>query len=334
MSTGTGGDFVLIVAKEDDAHARKVVGLLEANHSMEAVFCDTGTFPHHMSVAAGIENSCLWLELAMPGRRIELDRVRSIWWRRPQPLEVDARIQAPEVRSFTFHECISGLYGILRCCGTPLWVNDLDRDSAAEYKPIQLKVASELGFAIPETLITNEPDLAMQFWQFHDRNVVYKAFNQRGVIWTPTRRLMEQDLGVLENLRLAQAIFQRHVDGVRDLRVTVVGDQVFATEFDIEGMDATDYRVKMQEIPIRPHNLPAEFEERIRIYMKRLGLEYGALDFRLTAHDEYVFFEINTAGEFLYVEDRTGQAIAAAVASHLAGGKPANAPQPSLAVSA
>ena len=330
----TGNDFVLIVAKEDDAHARKVAGLLQERHSTEAIVCDTGAFPRQMSLSAGIENSRLWLQMTVPGRRIALDRVRSIWWRRPQPLEVDPRIDAPDVRSFTFHECISGLYGILRCCGTSLWMNDLDRDAAAEYKPLQLKVATELGFPIPETLITNEPEVAVQFWQFHDRNVVFKAFNQRGVIWTPTRRLLEQDMAGLENLRLAPAIFQRYVSGVRDLRVTVVGDEIFATEFDIEGMDATDYRVKMQEIPIRPHCLPAHLEERIRLYMKRLGLEYGALDFRLTAEGEYVFFEINTAGEFLYVEDRTGQAIAAAVAAHLVGGKPANSVQPSLAVSA
>jgi len=59
-------------------------------------------------------------------------------------------------------------------------------------------------------------------------------------------------------------------------------------------------------------------------FMKRLGLEYGGIDFRLTADLEYVFFEVNTTGEFLYVEDRTGQPISAAMAAHLAEGKPAS----------
>jgi glutathione synthase/RimK-type ligase-like ATP-grasp enzyme len=57
--------------------------------------------------------------------------------------------------------------------------------------------------------------------------------------------------------------------------------------------------------------------------MTTLGLEYGGIDFRLTPDGQYIFFEINTAGEFLYLEDRTGQPIADTMAAHLAGGKPA-----------
>ena len=51
--------------------------------------------------------------------------------------------------------------------------------------------------------------------------------------------------------------------------------------------------------------------------MKRLGLVYGAIDLRRTPAGDYVFLEVNTAGEFLFVEERTGQPIAAAVADWL-----------------
>ena len=128
---------------------------------------------------------------------------------------------------------------------------------------------------------------------------------------------------MLDNLRLAPVIFQAVVPGTRDVRVTVVGDKIFATEFDIERLDGFDYRMRLGEIPCRPHELPAELETRVRGFMSRLALEYGGIDFRLTRDQEYVFFEINTAGEFMYVEDRTGEPIAEAMAAHLAGGKPA-----------
>jgi glutathione synthase/RimK-type ligase-like ATP-grasp enzyme len=52
--------------------------------------------------------------------------------------------------------------------------------------------------------------------------------------------------------------------------------------------------------------------------MQMLGLEYGAIDLRLTREGRYVFFEINPAGEFLYIEEMTGQKISATLASHLA----------------
>ena len=55
--------------------------------------------------------------------------------------------------------------------------------------------------------------------------------------------------------------------------------------------------------------------------MRRLGLVYGAIDLRLTGDGRYVFLEINPAGQFLYVEEQTGQPIAAALA---AGSPPAD----------
>ena len=53
--------------------------------------------------------------------------------------------------------------------------------------------------------------------------------------------------------------------------------------------------------------------------LERLGLEYAAIDMRRTPEGEYYFFEANTAGEFLFIEDRTAQPIARAIADWLAG---------------
>jgi glutathione synthase/RimK-type ligase-like ATP-grasp enzyme len=55
--------------------------------------------------------------------------------------------------------------------------------------------------------------------------------------------------------------------------------------------------------------------------MSRLGLEYGAIDLRLTPDGQYIFLEINPAGQFLWIELATGQKIAEALGSHLAHAK-------------
>jgi glutathione synthase/RimK-type ligase-like ATP-grasp enzyme len=135
--------------------------------------------------------------------------------------------------------------------------------------------------------------------------------------------MKEEDFALLHHLQHAPAIFQAVVAGARDVRVTVVGDQVFASEFDIEQMNHIDYRVALNEITCRPHELSPSFVKQILRFMDTLGLEYGGLDFRLTRDGRYVFFEINPDGEFIYLEDRTGQPIAAAMANHLRTGKPA-----------
>jgi hypothetical protein len=52
---------------------------------------------------------------------------------------------------------------------------------------------------------------------------------------------------------------------------------------------------------------PNDVADKLRALMRRLGLVYGAIDLRLTEDGRYVFLEINPAGQFLYVEQQTGQ---------------------------
>lgn len=319
--------MILICAKEDDVHATRVAAVLRERHAQEVFIFDTSTFPSSVALTGRFGNGATSLGLlTREGRRILLEDITSFWWRRPQPLEIDPRITDPQARGFAFQECISALYGMLECCEA-LWVNDIQNDVAADYKPFQLRVATELGFSIPETLITNEPSALIEFRQRHNGNVIYKAFNQRALAWRPTRLLREEDLAMIDNVRYAPVVFQSLVPGVRDIRVTVIGERIITAEFDIEQMNEIDYRMKMMEIPCRPHQLPADLEAGIRAFMSTLGLEYGGIDFRLTSDNRYVFFEINTAGEFVFLEDRTGQPISEAMAAHLASGKSSNPPR-------
>jgi len=45
---------------------------------------------------------------------------------------------------------------------------------------------------------------------------------------------------------------------------------------------------------------------------------YGAVDLRLTPEGDYVFLEVNPAGEWRFVEERTGQPITRSMAALLA----------------
>jgi glutathione synthase/RimK-type ligase-like ATP-grasp enzyme len=115
-------------------------------------------------------------------------------------------------------------------------------------------------------------------------------------------------------------IFQRHVPAVADIRVTVVAGQFFAAATD--GRDACypqDVRMNL-DAKYAPHDLPPETRAKLATLMERLGLVYGAIDLRLTPEGHYVFLEINPAGQFLYIEDATGQPIAAALARALRNG--------------
>jgi glutathione synthase/RimK-type ligase-like ATP-grasp enzyme len=51
--------------------------------------------------------------------------------------------------------------------------------------------------------------------------------------------------------------------------------------------------------------------------MQSLGIVYGAVDLRRTPEGRYVFLEVNPAGEWRFVEERTGQPITEAMAALL-----------------
>ena len=58
--------------------------------------------------------------------------------------------------------------------------------------------------------------------------------------------------------------------------------------------------------------------------MHALGLVYGAIDMRLTPNGEYVFLEVNPAGQWLFIEQATGQPISAAIAEALIARAPSH----------
>lgn len=316
--------MIVIIAKEDDNHAVAVKKVLESVYNENVFVFDTSKFPTIYRLNGNFSNGAISFSLE-DGKLIKIDLhdVKSFWWRRPQGIMIDPAIHDDKVRNFTHSECLSAIYGILKSCDA-LWVNDMEKDDRADYKPFQLKTAIKVGFHVPDTLITNDPQKAMDFWHRHNQKIVYKAFNQRGIIWCPTRLLRAEDLALISQLQYAPAIFQPLLPGNRDIRVTVIGENIFATEFINQDANNIDYRLNIRAETSRAHQLPRKMIDQLKLFMHTLGLEYGGIDFRLTPNGDYVFFEINTGGEFMYVQELTGQPIAEAMAYHLAKGKRVN----------
>jgi hypothetical protein len=90
-------------------------------------------------------------------------------------------------------------------------------------------------------------------------------------------------------LPFAPTIFQAEVEGHSDLRVTVVGEQLFAAEI-MRRTDLPDGRLDL-DAPYVPHNLPGPVSESLLDLMHRLGLVFATIDMRITPEGEYVFFE-------------------------------------------
>ena len=182
-------------------------------------------------------------------------------------------------------------------------------------KPYQAQLIRDNDFTVPETLITNDPDLAADFRRHHER-VIYKSMSgMRSIV-----RVLDDDaMHRLENIRWCPVQFQRYIEGT-DIRVHTVGAQAFATAID---SDATDYRYAQREIgrpaTLTAHELPGDVAARCVALSADLGLAVSGIDFRLTPAGDYVCFEVNPCPVFSYYENSTGQPISTAIAAYLAG---------------
>lgn len=309
---------VLIVATEEDVHTTAVVEQLRARGGQVAV-ADLSRFPQRADMSLGF--TCCGdrdLSLRMGDDPLDLADVDAIWWRRPQQPLVDPAIHRDTHRMFAANEVQEALSGLWHALDV-FWVNDPARDHVAHRKVGQLRVAQEVGLRLPDTLITNNPDRARRFIDRRGyTQVIYKAFSALPEEWRETRLLRPEELALLDNVRYAPVIFQEYVEAVYDLRVTVVGEQVFAAAIHSQETSyPVDFRMDMANARVEAVDLPEEVCDKLLALMARMGLVYGAIDLRLRPDGEYVFLEINPAGQFLFIEQETQQPIAAAIAQTL-----------------
>lgn len=316
--------MIVVVSHAEDPHAVEVLRRLAAA-GRDALLLDLGDLPNQATLTLDYdEGRPTRLVYDSPAGRRDLLDATAVWWRRPQAPTLDAIVD-PDVYQFTHNEWQEALNGLWQLVDAP-WMNPPARDEVATRKALQLRVAGEVGLRTPRTLITSDPAEARAFIAAQKAaggRTVFKTFSCTYAIWRETRVVGAGELDLLDQVRVAPVIFQEYVPGV-DLRITIVGGDVFPASIDPQGTDYdVDFRMSLGQARTEAAELPDAVVKRLRLLMDRLGLVYGAVDMRRTAEGDYVFLEVNTAGEFLFIEERTGQPIADAVVRWLSSPTPA-----------
>ncbi|HRY46452.1 MAG TPA: alpha-L-glutamate ligase [Candidatus Paceibacterota bacterium] len=315
--------MVLILSSESDPHAVAVRDQL-ASMSMPVVILDLSSFPQESRLAITCDRGAgVRFGFQTSVESIDLGQCRSIWWRRPQQPQMDPQIRRSAYVQFGLSECHAALTGLWQSLNA-FWINDPALDTAAQQKVYQLKIATELGLSIPDTLITNDPARAEAFVQRYGAGrVICKAFTATEAHWRETRLVRDDELAHIHSVKYAPVIFQEYIEAIYDLRITVIGPKVFAAAIHSQETEyKIDCRIDISHARIEAVDLPPKIIHQIREFMGRLGLVYGAIDMRLRPDGSYVFFEVNPAGQWLFIEGATGQPITECLARALARGGP------------
>jgi glutathione synthase/RimK-type ligase-like ATP-grasp enzyme len=180
-------------------------------------------------------------------------------------------------------------------------------------KPYQAQLIARHGLLTPETLVTNDPDEARDFYAARPRVVYKSASGARSIVQT----MRSGDVGRLGTLRACPVQFQVWVPGT-DVRVHVVGTDVFATAITTS---ATDYRYATAQVDepaqLAPYELDDDIAERCVALTADLGLEFAGIDLKITPDGAVYCFEVNPSPAYTYFSGQTKQPIPDALARHL-----------------
>ena len=313
-------DTVLVLASKTDAHADAIVYHLH-DRGVPIVRLDVEEFwPPLGEITWRITDSEHVARLKWKGREIDADSVRSIYCRDFTFAKCDP---AADVETqLVYAEARASLYGFLRNLEHRYWMNLPWYDQMAENKPYQMQCASNIGLAVPKTLVTNDCEAFKRFYEQCNGEVIIKQLSEICLIDDSeltnqeesneadvkaygfyTKRVRPEHFEKIEEIVSTPCLFQEHIPKKADIRVTVVGDQLFSAWIDSQSHQDSriDFRQKA-DLPIHHFRLPESVAGRLLDLIHSWHLEFAACDFVLTPKGELVFLEANVEGNWLWIE--------------------------------
>jgi len=251
--------------------------------------------------------------------------IKSIWYRRPN--DFNFSLKDPQQNLFAMKELGIILNGLWYTAGDVLWINSPANLELARNKLHQLQLAKKLGLITPETIVTNDPVSVSKFVGRFEKVVtktLYQCFLDYGDSqYNALTTVVEQrHLDNLDLVKVLPAMFQEYIKKAYELRVTIVGEKVFATKIESQQLPETsiDWR-HPKYIGSLPHTaiqLPVAIEQACLGMMRLYGLKFGAFDLVVCPDGEHIFLELNPNGQWYWIEHLTGQQISKSIAKLLA----------------
>ncbi len=204
------------------------------------------------------------------------------------------------------------------CGSRAVWMNDLWAARRAENKVEQLRTATDVGFCVPRTLVTNNAAQAAEFGRSVGGAVVktlssgYFSFSDQSFVFTEL--LDDAVLDRVEAWSAAPLVVQQHLRGALDARVVSLGSRCFGARCRSKGVDwrKTPFDATLWST----WEVPPDIASRCKNYRAQLGLEFAAFDFMVTDEATY-FLEANQAGEWMFLDRVLELGIGPAIADHL-----------------
>ena len=318
-----------IITGFDDVHADHVIPLLEAK-GQEVIRLNTDNFSENVDFTVIESDWNCRCQLRDSNRSFLTKEVSAVWYRKPVPICVKGEHRLEAANEFANGEFNSFFKSFLDLLSNAFWLSCHDNIRQAGRKLPNLRIAADLGLSIPQTIVTNSIDDARFFAKKVDWKLLAKPFAlttfktkpHTNTSWdTFATAIDEETFSALEeSLSLAPVILQERVEKDIELRITIVGNQIFSTSIHSQehAFAQFDWRaVDVEELVHQPHTLPAKLKGQLLAFNQHFGLEFSTHDLILRPDGEYIWLECNPNGQWLWIEHLTGQGIGGAIADIL-----------------
>ena len=188
------------------------------------------------------------------------------------------------------------------------WINHPVAIYRAENKLYQLKTATECGLSVPETYMGNTlPQSIISNDMYIVKSLDTALFYDDGKeMFTYSTMVSGQELLHAE-IKAAPIVIQEYLSSKIDIRVTVVGDSIFAVSITKNGEALIgDWRKSNKDnLEYTSVELPQIVKQKLLGLTRSLGLAFGGIDLALVG-DTYYFIEINPTGEWGWLSSNVG----------------------------
>jgi glutathione synthase/RimK-type ligase-like ATP-grasp enzyme len=313
--------MILVITKTNDNTADYVLQKMR-NRGVSYVRLDSDKFAM-ASVSLYFETTLPSIIVMPSNQRIQLEDISAIWLRRLVQPEVSNNFSNKEARIFAEQE----ENFMLRWLVDSFSCSIIDREAdiiKARNKFTQLQLAKDIGLQIPPTLVTNDPFAARQFVDEY-KHVAIKSIAgygrrlENGFEAIYTHIVTPEIFKKFDSIRFAPVCLQQYINKKFELRITVVGEKIFACRLNSQQSSKTkiDWRKGNVFIEHSKYSIEPDVETKILKMMRYFHIHFAAFDFIMTPNDELVFLEMNPGGQFVWIEELTGMPITDALIDEL-----------------
>lgn len=248
------------------------------------------------------------------------ENYKSIWFRRTKLPQIDDLVQ--EEKLYILNETES-LFKNLFTTLPGKWLSKPNFVYEAENKILQLKIAQEIGFNIPNTIVTNSRKEVVEFYKLNNENIIVKPISHTRIEYKDslsfifTNHISKKQIEEIDNYEINPCIFQENIPKEYEIRVTVVGEKVFAAAVYSQMDEETKIDWRKKKLKFVHTQLPPRISQLCVQLVKKLNLEFGAIDLIKNTKGDFIFLEINPNGQWAWIESQTDLKISEAIIDFL-----------------